>query len=64
MSYKKILIVDDDPDVRKGLYVRLTANRYEPFFATRCSLSLDEARKHKPDLGILTSVFPLATVSS
>jgi len=34
MSYKKILIVDDDSDVREGLHVRLTANHYETFFAT------------------------------
>jgi twitching motility two-component system response regulator PilH len=58
MSYKKILIVDDDPDMREGLHVRLTANRYETFFATDALSSLVEARKHKPDLIILDLVLP------
>src|ERR1700688_3226362 len=58
MSYKKILIVDDDPDVREGLHVRLTANHYETFFATDALSSLVEARKHKPDLIILDLGLP------
>jgi CheY-like chemotaxis protein len=29
MGNKKILIVDDDPDVRYGMLVRLKANRYD-----------------------------------
>jgi len=58
MSYKKILIVDDDSDVREGLHVRLTANHYETFFATDALSSLVEARKHKPDLIILDLGLP------
>jgi DNA-binding response OmpR family regulator len=58
MSYKKILIVDDDSDVRKGLHVRLTANHYETSFATDALSSLVEARKHKPDLIILDLGLP------
>jgi DNA-binding response OmpR family regulator len=38
MSYKKILIVDDDSDVREGLHVRLTANHYETFLQLMRSL--------------------------
>jgi len=58
MSYKKILVVDDDPDVRKGLHVRLTANHYEIFLAGDALSSLDEARKHQPDLIILDLGLP------
>jgi len=31
MSNKKILIVEDDADVRMGLHVRLEANNYDIF---------------------------------
>ena len=34
MSQKTILIVDDDPDVRLGLHVRLKANHYERYFCS------------------------------
>jgi DNA-binding response OmpR family regulator len=30
---KKILVVEDDPDVRQGYHIRLAANHYETFFA-------------------------------
>ena len=33
MSNKKILIVEDDADVRLGYHVLLKANHYETFFA-------------------------------
>ena len=33
MSNKKILIIEDDPDVRLGLQVRLKANHYDVFCA-------------------------------
>jgi len=58
MRYKKILVVDDDPDVRKGLHVRLTANHYEIFVAGDALSGLDEARKHEPDLIILDLGLP------
>jgi DNA-binding response OmpR family regulator len=58
MSYKKILIVDDDSEVREALHVRLTANHYETSFATDALSSLVEARKHKPDLIILDLGLP------
>jgi DNA-binding response OmpR family regulator len=58
MDKKKILIVEDDPDVRKGMYIRLKANDYETFFATDAVSSLVEARKHEPDLIILDLGLP------
>jgi DNA-binding response OmpR family regulator len=58
MSNKKILIVDDDPDVRQGMHVRLKANHYDTFFAGDALSSIAEARKHDPDLIILDLGLP------
>jgi DNA-binding response OmpR family regulator len=58
MSYNKILIVDDDPDARQGMQVRLRANHYETFSAADALSTLDEARKHQPDLIILDLGLP------
>jgi DNA-binding response OmpR family regulator len=58
MPSKKILIVDDDPDVRQGMHVRLKANGYETFFAADALSSMSEARKHAPDLIILDLGLP------
>jgi DNA-binding response OmpR family regulator len=58
MGNKKILIVDDDPDVRLGLNVRLKANHYDTFFAGDALSSMTEARKHEPDLIILDLGLP------
>jgi DNA-binding response OmpR family regulator len=58
MRNKKILIVDDDPDVRLGLHVRLKANHYEVIFAADGMASIAEARKHMPDLIILDLGLP------
>jgi DNA-binding response OmpR family regulator len=58
MGNKKILIVDDDPDVRQGLNVRLKANHYDTFFAGDALSSMTEARKHEPDLIILDLGLP------
>ena len=58
MHYKKILIVDDDPDVRQGMHVRLKANHYDTFFAANALSALTEARNNKPDLIILDLGLP------
>jgi len=58
MSNKKILIVEDDPDVRRGMHVRLQANHYDTFFAADGMASIAEARKHMPDLIILDLGLP------
>jgi DNA-binding response OmpR family regulator len=55
---KKILIIEDDPDVRLGYHVRLKANNYDTFFAVDGISSLAEARKHQPDLIILDLGLP------
>jgi DNA-binding response OmpR family regulator len=58
MSNKKILIVEDDADVRMGLHVRLKANHYDIFFAVDAISSVAEARKHEPDLILLDLGLP------
>ncbi len=58
MSQKKILVVDDDPDVRLGLQLRLNANHYDVIFAGDGVASIAEARKHMPDLMILDLGLP------
>jgi DNA-binding response OmpR family regulator len=58
MANKKILIVDDDPDLRHGMQVRLKANHYDTFFAVDGLSSMVEARKHEPDLIILDLGLP------
>jgi DNA-binding response OmpR family regulator len=58
MTNKKILLVDDDPNVRKGMHVRLTANHYDTFFAADAIAAMAEARKHQPDLIILDLGLP------
>ena len=58
MSQKKILIVDDDPEVRLSLHVRLKANNYDVVFAGDGVASIAEARKHMPDLIILDLGLP------
>jgi two-component system KDP operon response regulator KdpE len=55
---KKILIVDDDPDIRLGMNVRLKANAYDTFFAADAVSSLIEAEKQKPDLIVLDLGLP------
>src|ERR1700680_3981860 len=58
MSNKKILIVDDDPDVRHGMHVRLKANHYDIFLASDVLSGMVEARTHQPDLIILDLGLP------
>jgi len=58
MGKRKILIVDDDPDVRHGMYVRLKANDYDICFAVDGLSSMAEARVHQPDLILLDLGLP------
>jgi CheY-like chemotaxis protein len=58
MDNKKILIVDDNADIRLGMHLRLKANQYETFFAADAFSGVAEARKHRPDLIILDLGLP------
>jgi DNA-binding response OmpR family regulator len=58
MANKKILIVDDDPDVLHSMNVRLKANNYDTFFASDAISCIAEARKNQPDLILLDLGLP------
>ena len=58
MAKKKILIVDDDPDVRAGLNIRLRANGYDTDFAADAMTAVLAARKTNPDLILLDLGLP------
>src|SRR3984893_16090104 len=58
MTQKTILIVDDDPDIRLSLHLRLKANHYNVIFAGDGMAAIAEARKHTPDLIILDLGLP------
>jgi DNA-binding response OmpR family regulator len=58
MNRKKILIVEDDPDLLLGLQLRLSANDYEVILAGNGMAGIAQMRKHKPDLMILDLGLP------
>jgi DNA-binding response OmpR family regulator len=58
MSNNRLLIVDDDPDIRLGMKVRLQANGYDISFATDAASALVEAPKHMPGLIVLDLGLP------
>lgn len=58
MSNKKVLIVEDDADVRLGYRVLLRANHYDTVFASDSLCAVSEARKHLPDLIVLDLGLP------
>ena len=58
MSGQKILIVDDDKDVLRGLTVRLKANGYNVVLAADGYSAISAARKEKPDVIILDIGLP------
>jgi DNA-binding response OmpR family regulator len=58
MGKKKILIVEDDPDVLRSMHVRLRAHDYETSSAEDAISCMVEARKSEPDLIILDLGLP------
>jgi DNA-binding response OmpR family regulator len=58
MGNPMILLVDDDPDVRLAMHVRLKANGYDTCFASDAISSVSEARKQQPSLIILDLGLP------
>jgi DNA-binding response OmpR family regulator len=55
---KKIMIVDDDPDIRLALSIRLKANGYEIGLAADSTSAMTIGIKEKPDLIILDLGLP------
>ena len=58
MSNKKILVIEDDADVRLGYNVLLRANQYDTFFAADALCAITEARKCLPDVIVLDLGLP------
>jgi DNA-binding response OmpR family regulator len=58
MAKNKILIVDDDPDLRQALRLRLRANRYDTVNAVDGYSAIAAAYKEHPDLIILDLGLP------
>ncbi len=58
MNQKKILIVDDEPDVVKLVSARLQSAGYEVISAYDGDEGLAKARQEKPDLIILDLMLP------
>jgi DNA-binding response OmpR family regulator len=58
MDKPKILIVDDDPDLRRGLNVRLRSQHYDTAYATDGFSAIAMAQKEQPDLIILDIGLP------
>ena len=58
MEKPKILIVDDDPDLRQALRLRLRANQYDTVSAVDGYSAIALAYKERPDLIILDLGLP------
>jgi CheY-like chemotaxis protein len=58
MDRTKILVVDDNPTIRKGLSVRLRANDYQVLFAEDAVSATAALVVEKPDLVILDLGLP------
>lgn len=58
MDKKRILVVDDEPDLVETLSFRLEASGYEVIKADDGQKGLDKARSEKPDLIILDLMLP------
>jgi twitching motility two-component system response regulator PilH len=58
MSQKKVLVVDDDPDVRLFNTTVVEENGYIPIEATNGEEGLKKLKEEKPDLVILDVLMP------
>lgn len=55
---KKILVIDDEPELVKAITVRLQASGYEVIFAYDGQEGIDKAEEIKPDLILLDIIMP------
>jgi two-component system KDP operon response regulator KdpE len=58
LNLNKILIIEDDQDMRRGLNVRLRASEYETAFASDAVMALSIVKKEAPDLILLDLGLP------
>jgi DNA-binding response OmpR family regulator len=55
---KKILVIDDEPELVKAIEIRLKANGYQVIFAYDGEEGIQKAFLEKPDLIILDIIMP------
>jgi len=55
---RKILIVDDEPDVLRVLSVRLKCFGYEPLASANAAEAFEKIREEKPDLVLMDILLP------
>lgn len=58
MKGKRILVVDDEPPIQRGLRRNLTVAGYEVLVATDAVQAVEMTRKHQPDLILLDICLP------
>ncbi len=58
MSSGRVLIVDDEPQIRRVMRTALTANDYEPYEARTGEEALEVLREFKPDVVLLDMNMP------
>lgn len=58
MSKAKVLIIDDDNDMRRALHIRLKSQGYDTTFATDGMSAIGTALKENPDLILLDLGLP------
>jgi CheY-like chemotaxis protein len=58
MSNPKILIIDDDNDIRRALHIRLRSHGYDTVFAGDGLTAINTALKESPDLILLDLGLP------
>jgi DNA-binding response OmpR family regulator len=58
MGHKKILIVEDDPELLQSMHIRLRAHNYDTYSAGDAITCMAEARKNEPDLILLDLGLP------
>jgi DNA-binding response OmpR family regulator len=58
MDKKKILIIEDDQDMRRALNIRLRASNYDTCFAADGLAAISTAKKELPDMILLDIGLP------
>jgi DNA-binding response OmpR family regulator len=58
LNRNKILIIEDDQDMQRGLNIRLRASEYDTAFASDAVMALSIAKKEAPDLILLDLGLP------
>jgi len=55
---KKILVIEDEPEMRRNLVTVLRLEKYQPFAAENGRIGLELARREKPDLILCDVMMP------